>query len=50
MILNLIYMEIEKKLRAAGKKVTPERIRIFEKMSDMHLFESKDLIESFPEI
>jgi len=43
-------MEIEKLLKTAGKKVTPERVRLFESMNSRHLFESKDLIELFPDI
>lgn len=43
-------MKIEERLKSSGKKVTPERVKLFEKMNSMHLFESKDLIDAFPEI
>lgn len=43
-------MKIEQRLKMHGKKVTPERIKLFEKMKSVHLFESKDLVQDFPEI
>lgn len=43
-------MKIEEILRKHNMKVTPERLKIFSQMEQMHLFESKDLIEFFPEI
>ncbi len=44
------FMKIEDILKKNGKKITPERVRIFEQMQSMHLFESKDLVKVFPEI
>lgn len=43
-------MKIEERLKTHGKKVTPERVKIFESMKSTHLFESKDLVHTFPEI
>ena len=43
-------MNIEKHLKSHGKKITPERIKLFSKMKWMHIFDSKDLVEAFPEI
>lgn len=43
-------MDIEKKLRTARKKVTPERLKLFSYMKKKHLFESKELVEKFPEL
>lgn len=43
-------MNIKEKLKSSGKKVTPERVKLFEKMNSLHLFESKDLVEAFPDI
>lgn len=47
---SVSFMKIEERLKSSGKKVTPERVKLFEKMNSMHLFESKDLIDAFPEI
>ena len=43
-------MEIEKYLKFHSKKVTPERVRLFQRMEELHLFESKDIIQAFPNI
>ena len=43
-------MNIQDMLRTSGKKVTPEQLRLYHTMKDMHLFESKDMIELFPDI
>lgn len=43
-------MKIENLLKKSGKKITPERIKLFESMRNRHLFESKDFIEQFPDI
>lgn len=43
-------MKIETLLKKNNKKITPERVKIFEEMNNMHLFESKDLMAIFPEI
>lgn len=43
-------MKIEEILRKHNLKVTPERLKIFSQMENMHLFESKELVEKFPEL
>jgi len=43
-------MKIEDTLRKHKKNVTPERIRIFEKMQEFHIFSARDMEENFPEI
>lgn len=43
-------MKIEAILKKYGKKVTPERLQLFKQMKKMHLFESKQLIEVFPDM
>jgi len=47
---SVSFMKIETLLKNAGKKSTPERLALYEKMEWMHLFESKDLVQAFPEI
>lgn len=44
------FMKIEAILKKYGKKVTPERLQLFKQMKKMHLFESKQLIEVFPDM
>ena len=44
------FMNIENILKKAQKKVTPERVQLFESMMQKHLFESKDLVKLFPNI
>lgn len=43
-------MKIENILKKHNKKVTPERLALYKKMENMHLFESKDLVSCFPKI
>ncbi|MDD2745719.1 MAG: Fur family transcriptional regulator [Candidatus Gracilibacteria bacterium] len=43
-------MDIEDILRAKKKRVTPERIEMFQGLQELHLFQSHDLILRFPHI
>ena len=43
-------MKIEEILREHKKNVTPERVRIFEKMQEFHIFSARDLETNFSEI
>lgn len=47
---KISFMNIKEKLKSSGKKVTPERVKLFEYMNNVHLFESKDLVEAFPDV
>ncbi len=43
-------MKIEEVLKEYKKSITPERILLFEKMQEFHIFSAKDLEINFPEI
>ena len=43
-------MKIEEMLKKHKKNITPERVRIFEKMQEFHIFSAKDLETNFSEI
>ncbi|MCH8518200.1 transcriptional repressor [Candidatus Gracilibacteria bacterium] len=43
-------MKIEEILREHKKNVTPERVSIFKKMQEFHIFSARDIEVNFPEI
>lgn len=43
-------MNISEILKVHKKSCTPERIRLFEKMQEFHIFSAKDIELTFPEI
>lgn len=43
-------MKITELLKQEKKSVTPERVRLFEKMEEFHIFSARDIENSFPEI
>jgi len=43
-------MNIEEILKKHKKNVTPERVSIFEKMQEFHIFSAKDIEVNFSEI
>lgn len=43
-------MEIEKILKKNKKRITPERIKIFDFISKKHIFDSNDILENFENI
>jgi len=43
-------MKIEEILKERKKSITPERIALFEKMREFHIFRAKDIELAFPEI
>lgn len=43
-------MKIEEILKREKRSVTPERISLFEKMQEFHLFSARDIEKVFPEI
>ena len=43
-------MKIEDILREHNKKITPERIRMFQKMQEFHIFSARDIKKNFSDI
>jgi len=43
-------MKVENILREHSKKVTPERVQLFEYMEKEHLFTASDVVTCFPSI